>query len=189
MYPVEHIFGPFLCLRSCKHTFYGHLSRIRIRFIRKVLRQKSCYPESFRFLWLCWSCNKYVACLPNWPREGKVKQNCSIYPKLRQPCTNCKIRITPFVRYIGSIVFLSFIDKKWIKGNEFSAKSLDGANPNNFIYKVNIVWHDEWETETLIIIQPTTWSLTSPTPPDVKFSGVCLYEKEVVEIEFSLFHL
>ena len=68
----------------------------------------------------------------------------------------CKIRITPFVRYIGSIVFLSFIDKKWIKGNEFSAKSLDGANPNNFIYKVNIVWHDEWETETLIIIQPTT---------------------------------
>ena len=23
------IFGPFLCLRSCKHTFYGHLSQIR----------------------------------------------------------------------------------------------------------------------------------------------------------------
>ena len=74
-----------------------------------------------------WSCNKYVACLPNWPREGKVKQNCSIYPKLRQPCTNCKIGITPFARYIGNIVFWSFIQKKWIKGSEFAGKSLDGS--------------------------------------------------------------
>ena len=75
-----------------------------------------------------WSCNKYVACLPNWPREGKVKQNCSIYPKLRQPCTNCKIGITPHARYIGNIVFWSFIQKKWIKGSEFAGKSLlDGS--------------------------------------------------------------
>ena len=45
MYPVEHIFGQFLCLISCKHTFYGHLSRIRkltrfTRFIRKVFATK-----------------------------------------------------------------------------------------------------------------------------------------------------
>ena len=76
-----------------------------------------------------WSCNKYVACLPNWPREGKVKQNCSIYPKLRQPCTNCKIGITPFARYIGNLVFWSFIHKKWIKENEFAGISLDGSKP------------------------------------------------------------
>ena len=85
-----------------------------------------------------WSCNKYVACLPNWPREGKVKQNCSIYPKLRQPCTNCKIGINPFARYIGNIVSFSFIDKKWIKGNEFAGKSLDGSKPKNNLLTIYV---------------------------------------------------
>ena len=51
-------FGPFLCLRSCKHTFYRHLSRIRkltqfMRFIWKVFATKSCCPESFCFFWFC----------------------------------------------------------------------------------------------------------------------------------------
>ena len=51
------IFGPCLCTKSCKTTFYAHLSRIWkltgfTHFIRKVLQQKSCYPESLRFLWL-----------------------------------------------------------------------------------------------------------------------------------------
>ena len=41
------IFGPCWCTKSCKTTFYAHLSRIW-----KFLRQKSCYPESFCFLWL-----------------------------------------------------------------------------------------------------------------------------------------
>ena len=50
-------FGPFLCLRSCKHTFYRHLSRIRkltrfTRFIWKVFATKSCCPESFHSFWL-----------------------------------------------------------------------------------------------------------------------------------------
>ena len=58
-------FGPFLCLRSCKHTFYRHLSRIRkltrfTRFIWKVFATKSCCPESFHFFWLCPVCPSYL---------------------------------------------------------------------------------------------------------------------------------
>ena len=52
MYPVEHIFGQFLCLISCKHTFYGHLLQIRkltrfTRFIRKVFATKILLSGKF----------------------------------------------------------------------------------------------------------------------------------------------
>ena len=45
-------FGPFLCLRSCKHTFYRHLSRIRkltrfTRFIWKVFVTKILLSGKF----------------------------------------------------------------------------------------------------------------------------------------------
>ena len=46
------IFGPFLCLRSCKNTFYGHLSQIRkltrfTRVIRKVFATKILLSGKF----------------------------------------------------------------------------------------------------------------------------------------------
>lgn len=53
------IFGPCLCIKSCKPTFtpicreFENLSDLRA-LSRKLLRQKSCYPESFRFFWLYW---------------------------------------------------------------------------------------------------------------------------------------
>ena len=31
-----------------------------------------------------WICNKYVAWLQDWPKLGRVNQDCSIYPKLRE---------------------------------------------------------------------------------------------------------
>ena len=37
-----------------------------------------------------WICNGYVAWQQDWPKLGKVNQDCSIYPKLRELSTNCK---------------------------------------------------------------------------------------------------
>ena len=53
------IFGPCLCTKSCKPPFMricGEFeNRHNLRALSgRFLRQKSCYPESFRFLWL-WS--------------------------------------------------------------------------------------------------------------------------------------
>ena len=65
-----------LCTKSCKTTFYAHLSRIWkltrfTRFIRKVFATKSCCPENFRFFWL-WSGHAFQKLLLLWPQYHPV---------------------------------------------------------------------------------------------------------------------
>ena len=53
------IFGPLLCLKFA-NTLFTRICRefekwCNLRALSgKFLRQQSCYPESFRFFWLCW---------------------------------------------------------------------------------------------------------------------------------------
>ena len=52
------IFGPCLCIKSCKPTFTRICREFENwRYLRalsgKFLWQKYCCPESFRFFWLC----------------------------------------------------------------------------------------------------------------------------------------
>ena len=59
------IFGPWLCLKFA-NTLFTRICREFEKWCNlrvssgKFLRQKSCYPESFRFLWLCCPPSKFL---------------------------------------------------------------------------------------------------------------------------------
>ena len=80
------IFWPFLCLRSCKHTFYRHLSRIRkltqfTRFIWKVLRQNLAVRKVFTFSDSACACHN-IPYFTTWQHGIRFKESVDLlkYP-------------------------------------------------------------------------------------------------------------